>query len=160
MAVSPAIARLRELHDKAKHLALPAGEQVIYERACRDLSSALLNAQQRARQPGQAARRALRVPQALKLEVELPSGPHATFTLDVSTEGFAALVPEPPPSGQIVHFVLHARPESVEGEAVVVGSRPHHGAYRASFAIAAMSERAVDRLRVVVVDATLARLGT
>ena len=159
MAVSPAISRLRELHDKAKHFALPPGEQAIYERACRDLSNAILTAQQRARQPGQTARRSLRVPHAIKLEVELPSGPHATLTLDVSTEGFAALVPEAPPSGQIVHFVLHARPEPVEGEAVVVGSRQQNGAYRASFAIAAMNAHAVERLRVVVVEATLARLG-
>jgi hypothetical protein len=159
MPTSPAVSRLRELHDKAKHFALPPGEQAIYERACRDLASAILAAQQRQRLPGQTARRSLRVAQALKVEVELPNGPHATLTLDVSTEGFAALVPDAPEDGQIVHFVLHARPEPVEGEAVIVGSRRQHGAYRASFAIAAMHERASELLRVVVVDATLQRLN-
>ena len=158
--MSPAVSRLRELHDKAKHFALPAGEQAIYERAYRELSNAILAAQQRQRLPGQKARQALRVPQALKLDVALSTGVHPTMTLDVSTSGFAALVPEPAPVGEIAHFVMHARPEPIEGEAVVVACTPKQGAYRASFVIALLASVASDRLRMLVVDATLARLPT
>ena len=93
--------RLQELHAKARGGSLDPAERAAYERCRSDLARMLVFAQQLTRRPSETFRQALRVPLALKVEVETTAKHREqTVTIDVSTGGFAAILLQPCVSGE------------------------------------------------------------
>ena len=160
------LARLRELHEKAKRGALAPAEQPEYESARREIGRLLLIAQQLAR-GGQTLRSRFRVARMIKVEIELADGaPEKTTTVDLASGGFAALLPRGQPLGKAARFRMHLPSmaggvtQPIEGAAKVVSSRAQGTLYRVSFAFTEVSASHQEQLETLILDEVLARFQT
>jgi c-di-GMP-binding flagellar brake protein YcgR len=110
--------------------------------------------------PGEMARQAFRVAQAMQVELSLHTGIIRAMTLDISKGGFSVVLGKPPAENEMVGYTLKM-PEGADpiiGRAQVVAARKQIGNYRLSFSFHGMSEYDQDRLETVLFDAALSRI--
>jgi hypothetical protein len=157
MSIREAIVRFKELHEDFKKGEFKSPEaRKFYESEREEFARALVQAQQLAIRPGQAARQALRVAREERLVVILGARREGTLTLDVGSGGFAALV-GPLAISITCNFELFSDPDTVRGRARVVAcTRLPDGTYRTSFAVDSMPPEEKARLETWVIDAALA----
>jgi hypothetical protein len=157
MSIREAIRRFRELHEEHKGGAFKSPEALkFYEGERDDFLRAYLEAQQLAMRPGQSPRQALRVSATVNLELQIGPRQESAKTVDLATQGFAAIVPGPLAVRIVCDFVLDLAPQPVRGKARVVAcTRDGSGAYRTSFAIETMSTEDRARLETLVIDTAL-----
>jgi hypothetical protein len=93
-------------HDLACKHKLPPAERNAYERDCRDLSVALLAAQQMIHADSGATRRVLRIRWAMQVVMTAPGKLVRAVTRDISAGGFSALVGEELTQGEAVTCTL------------------------------------------------------
>ncbi|HEY3450964.1 MAG TPA: PilZ domain-containing protein [Myxococcales bacterium] len=140
--------------------ALTPEEQSRYRAACTQLQNSLTQAQLLLAPKGAKARRNFRALCDLQLELALPKGPTRARTLDFSIGGFAALLPDEPPTAVPVGFSIWlsgARP--LEGTAVCRGARmAADGRWRASFEFAEVTAADRERVEREVVEVALEML--
>ncbi len=157
------IARLRELHDKAKRGVLPAGEKPEYESSRRELGRLLLVAQHLTH-GGKTLRSQFRIARMIKVAIDLGGeAVEKTTTLDLASGGFAALLSHGAPVGHMARFEMHlppfgaGGPRLMKGSAKVASSRPQGSVHRVSFSFAVLDAADRDHLEMVIVDEVLAR---
>jgi len=149
----------RSLHEKAKQGLLAGHDLESYHAAREELARALLSAQRVALQPGQRARRTLRVSRALQADLELHDGGVRAMTLDVSPGGFAALLARAPRVDEEVRVSLRIpEREPLRAKARVVEVKQQLGTARASFELVGLDADDAERLEEFVFDAVLAQL--
>ena len=149
------------LHRRAKEGALSADEQSEYLKARDELAEAMLLAQQMGTQPGQGQRKALRVAQALPVELESPRGRMLAVTLDLSAGGFSTIVSDAPEVGTRLAFKLKLGrgAEPVTGAVKVVNTVPMNGSVRLGAAFVELAAADRQRLEFLIVDAVLKQFG-
>ncbi len=156
------ITRFRELHEKAKGGILPPKLRPEYEQSRRELGRLMLVAQQM-NHGGQTLRSALRIAQLIKVELDLGgSSLDKTSTMDLSSGGFAALLPAGQAIGRTVPFTLHlpalsAGSQPLKGVAKVASSRLQGGLHRVSFSFEKMPPADQEQLDIVIIDFVLRR---
>jgi hypothetical protein len=161
MSTNNAIVRFRELHEKHKRGLLTSDEAPEYGALRDEFYSALQGAQRTGSQPGQRARHAVRIPRAIKIQLDILGKQENTMTCDVGVAGFAALVRDDLPTGSPCDFTLTTAGQSLRGHARVLACVRHGSGgvtHRASFAVEAMSDVDRARLEIAVLDAALAAL--
>lgn len=151
------IAAFRDLHARAKQGELPPADARLYESSRDQFTRALLGAQGLALQPGTTPRRSLRVARACQIDLELPAGRRRCLTQNLGAGGFAALLPEPPPSGERIGFSLRlpGGGELLVGRCEVVEAVRQTGNFRCSFQFVDLGERTQARLEDQVLDLAL-----
>jgi len=162
MSPRDAITRFRELHERHKRGLLASDEAAEYGALRDDFYSALARAQRLGSQLGQKARQAVRVPRAMKIELEVAGKQERTMTYDVGVAGFGALVRDDLPVGSPCEFILTAGGHPLRGHARVRACVRHGSGgvtHRASFALEAMNDGDRTRLEIAVLDAALAALA-
>jgi hypothetical protein len=156
------VARLRDLHQRRKHEELARDELTTYE-ALRDaFAAAFVRAHRVSVRPGQTSRQAVRAACAIQLDVTTGGRAHKTITLELSAQGFAALVgvfvdPDAP-----CEFALRIRPSVLRGTGRVLACARYgsgNKSYRILVAFDPMNASDVERIEGVVLDAALASLG-
>jgi hypothetical protein len=156
------VARLRDLHQRRKHEELARDELTTYE-ALRDaFAAAFVRAHRVSVRPGQTSRQAVRAACAIQLDVTAGGRAHKTITLELSAQGFAALVgvfvdPDAP-----CEFALRIRPSVLRGTGRVLACARYgsgNKSYRILVAFDPMNASDVERIEGVVLDAALASLG-
>ncbi len=160
------VEELRKWHQLVKVGRLPPELRPAYERARTELGRLLLVAQNMTQQ-GPTLRSALRIAQAIKVELDYGGGSvERSMTIDLAEGGFAVLGTRSVRPGQVVHFVLHLPPlrsagdEPLSGSARVASARPHGGLARVSYAFQDLSPSGREHLAMVIIDAVLARFPT
>jgi hypothetical protein len=138
----------------------PLAETELHE--CENLRRALADgnvlAQKLTLRPGQLQRRSRRVAYLLKVTVTAPGFSHKTATMNLSTGGFAALLPDRPPPKVRADFALHTRLGCLQGKARIVSAIPRDGSWLTSFAIDEMNDGARKALEEIVLEQVLATL--
>jgi PilZ domain len=149
----------RALHEKARQGGLGGRDLASYHAAREELARALLAAQRVGLQPGQRARRSLRVARALQADLELHDGAVRAMTVDVSPGGFAVLVARAPrlDDEAKVSLRLPGR-EPLVASARVVEVKQQAGTARASFMLIGLDEAEAERLEMFVFDAVLEQM--
>jgi hypothetical protein len=163
MSFEATIVRLRELNEKRKHNQLTADERTAYEALRDDFARAFVRANRITLRPGQTSRQVLRVACAIQLELSLAARVHKTITLDISTQGLAALIGESVAVGAPCDFVLRTKPDPIRGLGRVVGCARYgsgSSSFRVSLAIDVLSQAQAERLELIVLDTALAALAT
>lgn len=151
--------RFRDLHERSRKGGLGAGEEATYQSMREELARTMLAAQKLALQPGQQARRTLRVARALPVEVELEGQEQRTLTLDVSAGGFSTLLARPPAAGAVVGVTLRLPgSEPIKCQASISEVKPLPGSARVSAQFLDLQPKALARLEHFVTDAVLALL--
>ena len=152
---------LSQLHQRARRGDLSPDEQAQYARTREELSRAVLLAQQIGPHPGARQRRALRVAQALPVEIQTPGGRVLTVTLDLGGGGFSTVVSEAPPIGTGIGFRLKLRRgyEPLSGAGRVVNAVPQNGSTRMGVAFVDLALADRERLEFVIMDAVLKQFG-
>jgi len=149
----------RALHAKAKQGALAGRDLAGYQAAREELARALLSAQRVTLQPGQHARRTLRVSRALQADLEFHDGGVRAMTLDVSAGGFAALLARAPRVDEEVEVSLRIpEREPLCARARVVEVKQQVGTVRASFEYVGLDADDAERLETFIFDAVLAQM--
>jgi hypothetical protein len=157
MSLKEWVTQLRELHAKAKSGKISKDERAAYEAGRDQLARAMISSQQLTLKPGETPRRALRVARALQVDLDLPSGPLRTPTVDLSAGGFAALVPTEGLPTEPVKFKLRMPSgDPIEGRARPVGSTRQTGSSRVSFVLEEIAEEQRARIETVVFETALA----
>lgn len=128
------------------------------EKLRRALSDGYVLAQKLTLRPGQFQRRSRRVAYLLKVTVSGPDLSHKTATMNLSTGGFAALLPDALASQTLADFVLHTRFGPLHGKGRVVSCVRRDRSWLTSFAIDEMNDRARRALEDIVLDQVLATL--
>jgi len=155
------VARLRDLHQRRKHEELELDEVTTYE-ALRDaFAAAFVRANRVSVRPGQTYRQAVRAPCAIQLELTAEGRAHKTITLELSAQGFAALIgvfidPDAP-----CEFALRIRPALLRGTGRVLACARYgsgNRSYRVLVAFDPLNASDVERIEGVVLDAALASL--
>jgi hypothetical protein len=150
--------RMKDLIAAARARPLADAELAECENLRRALADGYVLAQKLTLRPGQFQRRSRRVAHLLKVTVTGPGFSHRTATLNLSTGGFAALLPESTPPQTRTDFTLHTRRGSLQGKARVVSALPRDRNFLTSFAIEEMNEGARGALEDIVLDQVLATL--
>ena len=159
MPLSDWLKEFRAVHAEAKRGGLDARRLGEYHAARDELARALLSAQQVALEPGQKPRRALRVSHALPAEIAFVDRTVKVATRSVSSGGFAALLAQPPKTGEEVKVTLRMPGgEVMQAAARVVEVKSQTGSAHASFAWLALTEAEVERVETFVFDVVLEQL--
>jgi hypothetical protein len=149
-----------KLHEKAYSGSLTSEERNKYLAARNELARVLLKAQQSGLQPGQTARRSLRVAVALPVTLEMGSGKLSTLTRDVSSGGFSTTLAVAPVTGVVVPFSLRLSRGTppIEGNARLVAIDSSGTTRRGGFAYQDLPAEAVERIELTVFDSVVAQL--
>jgi len=150
----------RVLHEKARKKTLNDSEKKLYLEAREQFARALTAAQGLTLKPGESARQAFRVAQAMQVELNFASGTVRSLTQDLSRGGFSVTIAQNPDPKELVGFSLRM-PGGLDpllGRAKAVSAKKQPGTYRVSFAFEPLSEAEQERLELVMFDAALARL--
>lgn len=159
MGLSQWLKGFRDLHAKAKQGGLTGRDLTNYQAARDELARALIAAQHLGLQPGQRARRTLRVARALQADLEFHDGNERAMTLDVSAGGFSALLARPPRAEDEVKVSLRIPgSEPLRARARVLDVKQQIGNVRVSFAFAGLEEAEAERMEMFVFDTVLAQL--
>ncbi len=158
MSLKEWVAQLRELHAKAQSGKISKDERTAYEAGRDQLSRAMLSSQQLTLKPGETARRMLRVARALQMDLDLPSGPLRTPTVDLSVGGFAAHVPSVGLPTEPIKFKMRMPSGNpVEGMARPLDARAGAGGTtRVSFVFEGIEEADRERIETTVFESALA----
>jgi hypothetical protein len=149
----------RSLHERSKKGDLSDADQRAYVAARDELARALLAVQHISLQPGQLARRVLRIPHALQVELEFHDGTERAVTRDISSAGFGALLAKAPAVQDEVKAVLRVPGgEPVRGDARVVGVKRQVGNAYVCFEFRGLDGADAERLESFVFDAALDRI--
>lgn len=150
----------RYLHEKAKKKDLNESEKGLYLAAREQFARALTAAQGLTLKPGESARQAFRVAQAMQVELSFGSGLVRTLTQDLARGGLSVLIAQNPDPKESVGFSLRmpggANP--LVGRAKAVSAKKQPGNYRVSFAFEGLAEAEQERLELILFDAALARI--
>jgi len=160
MAASPFITHLRELHKKAKAGALDARDRAQYEQSRRELMRVAFTAQA-ATFPGKPQREVTRIALVLKVEITFSgSAPQSLTTVDVSAQGFSALLAFGAGVGAAAQFTMRVPGGDgpIVGKCKVVGHVKQGGLQRFSFAFDGLDAGARDRLEETLFDFLIQRL--
>jgi hypothetical protein len=151
--------RMKDLIAASRARPLADDELHECEKLRRALADSYVLAQKLTLRPGQFQRRSRRVAYLLKVTVTGPEFSHKTATMNLSTGGFAALLPDPPLSVQThADFCLHTRRGRLQGKARGVSSVRRERCWLTSFAIDEMNEGARAALEDIVLDQVLTTL--
>ncbi len=150
-----------DLHVRAKQGTLTGQQLEEYVRAREELAEALLLSQKASAHPEMELRRALRVAQALPVELEMARGRTMAITLDLSSGGFSTLLSDAPEVGTTMGFKLRLGRglAPVTGRARIVNAVPQTGAFRVGFYFDEVPSEDRERVDYVVVDAVLKQFG-
>jgi hypothetical protein len=148
--------RMKDLMAVSRVRPLVEAELHECEKLRRALADGYTLAQKLTLRPGQLQRRSRRVAYLLKVTVTGPGFSHKTATMNLSSGGFAALLPDPPPSRAA--FTLHTRLGLLEGKARIVSAVPRDRSWLTSFAIEEMNESARAALEDIVLEQVVATL--
>lgn len=150
----------RLLHEQARRGQLKEGDAVRYRTGRDELARALLSAQRVQVRPGETPRRALRVARALQADLDLPTARLRALTVDISTGGFACLLPRAPPLGDELGFTLRLPgADPISGKARVQDVKPREGSVRVSLMFTTLSEAERERMELFVFDTVLAQIA-
>lgn len=150
----------RYLHEKAKKKDLNESEKGLYLSAREQFARALTAAQGMTLKPGESARQAFRVAQAMQVELSFASGIVRAVTQDIARGGLSVTIAQNPDPKESVGFSLRM-PGGVNplvGRAKAVSAKKQPGNYRVSFAFEGLSEADQERLEFILFDAALARI--
>jgi len=161
MALADWLGELLRLNTKALEGKLEQDERVRYERCRDELADAIVSSQRIVLRPGEAARHAMPVAQMVPVEIDMPSGPLRTTTVEVSARGFAALLGGPPDVGQRLQVLLKiGRRESVGGETVVSDVKMQPFNYRVQFNFLNLSPPEREKLEEAVFQMLLSQMAS
>jgi hypothetical protein len=150
----------RLLHEQARRGQLKEADAVRYRTGRDELARALLSAQRVQVRPGETPRRALRVARALQADLDLPTARLRALTIDISTGGFACLLPRAPPLGDELGFTLRLPgAEPISGKARVQDVKPREGSVRVSLMFTTLSGADRERMELFVFDTVLAQIA-
>jgi hypothetical protein len=150
----------RQLHEKARRGQLREADLLRYRTNRDELARALLAAQRLQLRSGEVPRRALRVPRALQLDLQLRDGPLRALTQDISSGGFSALLAKVPTLGEEIGYSIRLpAAEPLAGRARVHDVKSLQGNARVSFVFVGMSEADKERAELFVFDTVLAQLA-
>jgi c-di-GMP-binding flagellar brake protein YcgR len=150
------------LHARAKQGELSADEKLEYAKSRDELAEGLLLAQQITPHGSSGQRRrALRVAQALQVQLESDLYSATAITLDLSSGGFSTIISRGFDVGTQMTFTLKLGRgrEPVHGSAKVVNAMPQNGSVRIGVAFVEMAAADRERLDFVIVDAVLKQFG-
>jgi len=150
--------RMKDLMAASRVRQLAEDELDECERLRRALADGYVLAQKLTLRPGQWQRRSRRVAYMLKVTVSGPGFGHKTATMNLSSGGFAALLPDEPASKSRADFALHTRRGSLQGKARIVSAMRRDGSWLTSFAIEEMNDGARKALEDIVLEQVLATL--
>lgn len=163
MSVNEWLLQFKSLHDRARKGQLSASERSAYLAAREQMARSLTTIQGLSIKPGETARQAFRVAQAVQVELTLPLAQLKTVTLDLSRGGFSAVIGSTvaPAESDSVPFSLKlpGGEEPLTGTVKVIATKRQPGNVRVSFAFKDMSEKDQDRLEFALFDMALARLN-
>jgi hypothetical protein len=147
------VIRLRELHAKAKAGTIDAQERTEYERSRGEVMRAAFAAQGAGRS-GPQRRENIRVALVLKVEIVFAeSGVQNATTMDVSTEGFSALLAFAAGTGASARFSIRVPAmDPVVGTCRIAGVTKHGALQRVSFLFDTVDDAARERLSVAMFD--------
>jgi hypothetical protein len=150
----------RYLHEKAKKKDLNESEKGLYLAAREQFARALTAAQGLTLKPGESARQAFRVAQAMQVELSFGSGMVRAVTQDLSRGGLSVTIAQNPDPKESVGFSLRmpGGTNPLVGRAKAVSAKKQPGNYRVSFAFEGLSEADQERLELILFDAALARI--
>ena len=156
------VARFRDLHQKRKHEQLELDEAAAYESLREAFAAAFVRAHRVSVRPGQTYRQAVRA--ACSIQVELTAGgrPHKTITLELSAQGFAALVGRFLDLDAPCAFDLRIRPNGLRGTGRVRACERYGSgnlSYRVFVAFDPLGASDAERIEGAVFDAALVSLG-
>jgi hypothetical protein len=153
--------RLRDLHQKRKYEPLDLEERAAYESLRESFAAAYVKANRVSVRPGQTYQQAVRAPCAIQLDLTAEGRDHGTLTLELSAQGFAALVGVSLGPSTPCAFVLRLRPEPIRGTGRVLACARYgsgNRSFRVLVAFDPLSPSDTERLEVVVLDAALSSL--
>ena len=153
------IVALRALHAKAKAGSLDPTEQEDYDRARRQLMS-IAFAGQASAYAGAPRRTTMRIALALKVEITFgDSPPQVATTVDVSHDGFSALVAFAAGTGAAARFAIRvAGIEPIAGTCRIASVIKQGALQRVSFAFETIDAAARERLELAIFDYLLKSL--
>lgn len=159
MTTPRALARLRELHEKAKRGALDPAERAAYGGMRAQVAQGVVSAQKMPVPAGETPAMAMRVPQAVKVTVSPPSGGrHSSITVDLAADGFSTLLPMAPSLGASCAFELRIGAESVAGTGKVLSVNSQGSVHRVWISLSGLAPAQRERLEMFVLDAFLKTL--
>lgn len=150
--------RMKQLLAASRSRPLAQAELHECEKLRRALADGYVLAQKLTLRPGQFQRRSRRVAYLLKVTVTGLGFVHKTATMNLSSGGFAALLPDEPPAQARADFTLHTRFGALQGKARIVSAVRRDRDWLTSFAIDEMNERARRALDDIVLEQVLATL--
>jgi hypothetical protein len=156
------VMRLRDLHERHKHEQLELDEAAAYESLRDAFAAAFVRAHRVSIRPGQTYRQAVRAACAIQLELTVEGRAHRTITLELSAQGFAALVGVFFELDAPCAFNLRIRPNDIRGTGRVRACERYGSgnlSYRVLVAFDPLSTSDVQRIEGAVFDAALASLG-
>lgn len=150
------LADFRVLHQKARKNSLTAHELDQYMADRNELARAILSSQKMSLQAGQLPRQALRASRVLPIEIEVHGRMRPFLTMEISSGGFSAILPDVPPAERSVPFTLKLPGgEPVTGEATCVQATPQPGRCRCSFRFDTVGASDRERIEMLVFDVLL-----
>ena len=156
------VARLRDLHQRRKHEELELDEIAAYESLRDAFAAAFVRAHRVSLRPGQTYRQAVRAACAVQVELTAEGRAHKTITLELSPQGFGALVGVFIDFDAPCTFALRIRPSMIQGTGKVITCERYGSgnlSYRVLVAFNPLSPSDVERIECAVLDAALASLG-
>jgi hypothetical protein len=156
------VARFRSLHERRKHEQLELDEVAAYESLREAFAAAFVRAHRVSIRPGQTYRQAVRAACAIQLELTVEARTHRTITLELSAQGFAALVGVFFELDAPCAFNLRIRPNELRGTGRVRACERYGSgnmSYRVLVAFDPLSTSDADRIEGAVFDAALVSLG-
>ncbi len=149
----------RALHEKARKGTLFSEESAAYLAGREELARALIAAQGLPVERSQERRKALRVAQALQVDLEGPVTTR-TVTSNISVGGFAVLLANAPARGKEMKCSLRLPgADPILATVVPVGVKPEVGSVRVSFAFKSLSDADRERLEFLIFDTALSQIA-
>lgn len=161
MAAPPLIAKLRELHALAKAGTLAGPDRLQYTKLRAELFR-VAHAAQAAGSRADPGRGGVRAALMLKVDLVFPErGLEQATTVDLSAQGFAALLAFAPGIGVVAKLTMKALGmEPITGSGRVVAVAKQGALQRVSFTFEGLDGVALDRLDMLMLDAILQRFPT
>ncbi len=150
----------RGLHEKHERGELPPDSGQAYREEREEFLRALAAIQQLTLQPGQIARRQVRVSRAVQIELDSDGAKSYGIALDLSSGGFATLLDRAPAVGSELGYSLRlSKGGAIAGRARVVDAKPTQGgSFRVSAAFLDLPDAHRERLEDFILNTVLARL--
>ena len=156
------VARFRDLPERRKHEQLKLDELAAYESLREAFAAAFVKANRVSVRPGQTYRQAVRAACAIQVELTVEGRTHTTITLELSGQGFAALVGVFFDLEAPCAFRLRIRPNGLRGTGRVRACERYGSgnmSYRVLVTFDPLSPSDAERVEGVVFDAALVSLG-